>query len=116
MIRLPINGCTSLMPTARHHVASAVVGGNIYVIGGRLTGSLVNVDANKKYDPVSNQWITDLKPAPSKRSSIAATSVNGSIYVLEDIPIKERLIIMNGIIRQLILGAKKCHCPLLDMD
>ena len=88
MIQLPMNGCTSLMPTARHHVASGVVGGNIYVIGGRLTGSLVNVDANKKYDPVSNQWITDLKPNPSKRSSIAATSVNGSIYVLEDIPIK----------------------------
>ena len=42
----------SSMPTARHHAASAVVDGNIYVMGGRLTGSLVNVDVNEKCNPV----------------------------------------------------------------
>jgi len=72
----------SSMPTARHPAASAVVDGNIYVIGGRLTGSLVNVDVNEKYDLDSDLWTTDLEPMPSKRSGIAATSVNGSIYVL----------------------------------
>jgi N-acetylneuraminic acid mutarotase len=72
----------SSMPTTRHHAASAVVDGNIYVVGGRLTGSLINVDVNKKYDPVLDQWTTDLEPMPSKRSGNAATSVNESIYVL----------------------------------
>jgi len=52
------------------------------VIGGRLTGSLVNVNVNEKYDPDSDLWTTDLEPMPSKRSGIAATSVNESIYVL----------------------------------
>ena len=30
----------SPMPTARHHAASAVVDGNVYVIGGRIQGLL----------------------------------------------------------------------------
>ena len=33
-------------------------------------------------DPVLDQWTTDLEPMPSKRSGIAATSLNESIYVL----------------------------------
>ena len=74
----------SSMPTARHHAASAVVDGNIYVMGGRLTGSLVNVDVNEKCNPVLYEWTTDLQPMPSKRSGVVATSVNGSIYVLGD--------------------------------
>jgi hypothetical protein len=69
------------MPTARHHAASAVVDGNIYVMDGRLTGSLVNVDVNEKYNPVLDDWTTDLQPMPSKRSGVAATSVNGLIFV-----------------------------------
>jgi hypothetical protein len=37
------------MPTTRHHAASAVIDGNIYVIGGRLTNSLVNTYVVEKY-------------------------------------------------------------------
>jgi N-acetylneuraminic acid mutarotase len=72
----------SSMPTTRHHAASAVVDGNIYVIGGRIAEELHNVDLIEKYDPVLDQWTTDLEPMPSKRSGIGATSVNGSIYIL----------------------------------
>jgi N-acetylneuraminic acid mutarotase len=72
----------SSMPTARHHAASAVVDGNIYVMGGRLSSTLVNVDLIEKYNPVLDQWITDLEPMPSKRSGIGAAAVNGLIYVL----------------------------------
>lgn len=70
------------MPTARHHAASAVVDGKIYVIGGRIGEELNNVDLIEMYDPVRNNWTTDLEPMPSKRSGIAAASVNGFIYVL----------------------------------
>ena len=47
-----------------------------------MTNSLVNTDVVEKYDPSSISWTTDLEPMPSKRSGIAATNVNGLIYVL----------------------------------
>jgi N-acetylneuraminic acid mutarotase len=77
------------MPTARHHAGSAVVDGKIFVVGGRISGSLENISVNEAYDPEQDTWITNLEPMPSERSGIAAataTSVssplNGnSIYV-----------------------------------
>ena len=71
------------MPTARHHAASAVVNGKLYVIGGRVVevSSTVNVNVNEVYDPEKNVW-TYLAPMPSKRSGIAATNFDMiSIYV-----------------------------------
>ena len=72
------------MLTARHHAASAVVDGKLYVIGGRVAGisPTVNVDVNEVYNPEKNAW-TSLEPMPSKRSGIA-TAANfdtNSIYV-----------------------------------
>ena len=63
------------MPTARHHAASAVVNGKLYVIGGRVVevSSTVNVNVNELYDPEKNTW-TSLAPMPSKRSGIAAAA------------------------------------------
>jgi N-acetylneuraminic acid mutarotase len=70
------------MPTPRHHAASAVVDGKLYVIGGRTeTGIIPSVDISEAYDPVQDEWITTLESMPSKRSGIAAASVNNSIYV-----------------------------------
>jgi N-acetylneuraminic acid mutarotase len=71
------------MPTARHHAGSAIVDGKIFVIGGRISGSLENIAVNEVYDPEQDKWITNLEPMPSKRSGIAAASpVNSSnIYV-----------------------------------
>jgi N-acetylneuraminic acid mutarotase len=55
------------MPTARHHAASSVIDGKLYVI---------------MYDPVQDRWvISNLESMPSKRSGIAAASINSSIYV-----------------------------------
>src|SRR5215212_10421602 len=76
--------------TARHHAGSAVVDGKIFVIGGRISGSLENISVNEAYDPEQDKWITNLEAMPSKRSGIAAVAavaafpVNGSssnIYV-----------------------------------
>jgi N-acetylneuraminic acid mutarotase len=72
------------MLTARHHAASAVVNGKLYVIGGRVAGisPTVNVDVNEVYDPGKNTW-TSLASMPSKRSGIAAANFDSvSIYVL----------------------------------
>jgi N-acetylneuraminic acid mutarotase len=71
------------MITARHHAASSVVNGKLYVIGGRVAGisPTVNVDVNEVYDPEKNTW-TSLASMPSKRSGIAAANFDSvSIYV-----------------------------------
>src|SRR5437867_8791046 len=77
------------MPSARHHLSSAVVDGKLYVIGGRLLGDVIqrpiaealsNLNDNEMYDPQENTWKI-LPPMPSKRSGLAATSINSSIYV-----------------------------------
>jgi N-acetylneuraminic acid mutarotase len=69
------------MPTARHHAASAVVNGKLYVIAGRVAGisPTVNVNANEMYDPEKNKWIL-LEPMPSKRSGIAAATAKKSTF------------------------------------
>jgi len=72
----------SSMPTPRHHIASIADDEKIYVIGGRQTGNFPgqNVDANEVYDVKSDTWIS-LQQMPTKRSGLAATSFNDSIYV-----------------------------------
>jgi N-acetylneuraminic acid mutarotase len=73
------------MPTPRHHLASAVVDGKLYAIGGRNSNRTfnANLDVNEVYNPKSDSWIS-LEPMPTKRSGLAAASsspVNGDIYV-----------------------------------
>jgi N-acetylneuraminic acid mutarotase len=78
------------MPTARHHVASAVVDGKIYAIGGRILGNGVpsedideavsNLNNNEMYDPQTDSW-TIYQPMPTKRSGFAAAAANGQIYI-----------------------------------
>jgi N-acetylneuraminic acid mutarotase len=70
----------ALMPTARHHAGSAVVDGKIFVIGGRISGSLENISVNEAYDPEQDKWITNLEAMPSKRSGIAAASTTTTTY------------------------------------
>jgi N-acetylneuraminic acid mutarotase len=48
------------MPTARNHAAAGVIGGKIYVIGGRLASAFASAGSNSDvvevYDPVANTW------------------------------------------------------------
>jgi N-acetylneuraminic acid mutarotase len=73
----------------KHHAASAVVDGKIYVIGGRLFGNgvpneineaLTNLDDNMQYDPKTDKWI-QMDSMPIRRSGFSAESLDGKIYV-----------------------------------
>ena len=70
------------MLTARHHAASTTVDNKIYVTGGRIAGSspLVNVNVNEMYDTKKDKW-TQIESMPSKRSGIAAATINNSFFV-----------------------------------
>ena len=72
----------SPMPTARHHAASAAVDNKIYVTGGRTIMFLPseNVNVNEMYDTEIDEWVT-IESMPSKRSGMAAATVNNSIFV-----------------------------------
>src|SRR5215470_7359284 len=65
----------SPMPTARNHAAVGVVGGKIYVIGGRLGAAFVGIssptDVVEEYDPAADQWGMVKARMPTPRSAVA---------------------------------------------
>lgn len=74
-------------PTARNSAASAVVGGKIYVLGGRrfsldTAGGAVqdNVATVEVYDPRTRRWETRA-PMPAPRGGLAAAAQDGAVYV-----------------------------------
>jgi N-acetylneuraminic acid mutarotase len=70
------------MPTARHHAASAVVDGKLYVIGGRNTNFLQRqyLDNNEMYETKTDTWQM-LEPAPTKRSASDTAVVDHEIHI-----------------------------------
>lgn len=67
------------MPTPREHLASAVVDGKLFVIGGRWDG-VGNLAALEVYDPVADTW-ERLPDMPSRRGGLTAGATGGRIYV-----------------------------------
>jgi N-acetylneuraminic acid mutarotase len=72
------------MPTARNHFLTAVVGGKIYTIGGRLGSTFItrssNTEVNEEYDVAQDVWRTKAA-MPTARSGVAGGVYNGKIYV-----------------------------------
>ncbi len=72
------------MPTPREHLASGMVGGKMYVIGGRTTGNVggadTNLDINEQYDPVTDTWRL-MAPMPTKRGGIVGSSTTEAIFI-----------------------------------
>lgn len=72
------------MPTPRNHAAAGVVGGRIYVIGGRAGSVFIpnalNVDIVEEYNPATDQWALRT-PMPTPRSAGAWGVHAGRIYV-----------------------------------
>jgi len=72
------------MPTARNHAASGVIGGEIYVAGGRAPGHEsdgANLGKTEIYDPIGNAWRTGAD-LPTPRSGGASAVLDGKLYVL----------------------------------
>lgn len=81
----------SPMPTARHHLQTAVIDGKLFALGGRILGDGIpsedideaksNFNRNEMYDPQTDSW-TVRQPMLVKRSGFTASaSPDGNIYV-----------------------------------
>ena len=70
------------MPTARTGVATGVIAGKLYVVGGVLSsGDLTNVV--EVYDPATNTWDTTTKaPMPTNRFYASAGVIGEKLYVV----------------------------------
>jgi len=73
------------MPTPRNHAGVGVVGGKIYVIGGRTGAAFIsvgtNVDVVEEYDPVSDRWGPPKARMPTARSAVAYATYKDRIYI-----------------------------------
>jgi hypothetical protein len=65
------------MPSGRHHVASAVLDGKLYVLGGRNETDLT-LDTFERYDPATEEW-EELPPMPLAQSSAAMVAAGGKL-------------------------------------
>ncbi|MFC1793953.1 kelch repeat-containing protein, partial [Planctomycetota bacterium] len=70
------------MPTGRVFLASSVVDGKIYVIGGyNFWGGGAALAAVEEYDPATDTW-TKKADMPAPRGALGTSVVNGKVYVI----------------------------------
>ena len=67
------------MPTVRNTVGSAVLNGQLYVVGGSSAGSTSS--AVEAYDPSTDQWST-LAALPEVRTALGAAAIGGKLYAI----------------------------------
>ena len=69
------------IPTGRGCLASAVLDGGIYVVGGYTAGEKSALNTAEAYDPWTKHWRT-VTPMPSAESCLAAASLDGRVYTI----------------------------------
>ena len=69
----------SAKPTAVSEVQAVVIGGKIYVPGGRTAAGEIS-DQLESYDPQQDRWSTN-KPLPAPRSGYSLAVVEGKLYL-----------------------------------
>ena len=67
------------MPTARGGLATSVVNGKIYAIGGANNGQILSTV--EEYNPETDTWTTK-SDMPNPRWRLSASAVNGKIYAI----------------------------------
>jgi len=78
---------TSAAPlaTARNAAGAAVIGGRLYVVGGRSPGIRANdqtsLASTEVYDPATNTWSAGV-PLPTARGSLAVAALGGRLYAM----------------------------------
>lgn len=68
------------MPTARHHLGVAAVGGQLYAVGGR-TPTDYSLNTVERYDPERRRW-KRLAPLPQGVGGLAAVASGGRVVAL----------------------------------
>jgi N-acetylneuraminic acid mutarotase len=69
------------MPTARLGLATSVVDGKIYAIGGYAAAVSPGMRTVEEYDPATDTWTTKA-PMPTGRHWLSTSVVNGKIYAI----------------------------------
>ena len=69
------------MPTARLGLATSVVHGKIYAIGGYRQANAPGMRTVEEYDPATDTWTTKAN-MPTGRRQLATSVVNGKIYAI----------------------------------
>jgi len=72
------------MPTPRRNLATSVVGGLIYAVGGHIPGRDADeawTDAVEAYDPRANTW-RKRAPMPQPRGFLGAATLGGKLYAI----------------------------------
>src|SRR5512134_366494 len=67
------------LPTPRVSLATCVLDGKIYAIGGATTGNSAGLRTVEAYDPAVNSW-TARAAMPTARGWFTCEAVNGKIY------------------------------------
>ncbi len=69
------------LPSSRHHVAAAAVGGRVYSIGGFLGFSFSPTNSLLELDPAGGVWL-ERSPMPLASGALAAGVIDGLIYAV----------------------------------
>jgi RNA polymerase sigma factor (sigma-70 family) len=69
------------MPESKMSLATCVLDGKIYAIGGSTGWGAINLTAIEKYDPKTNTWAR-VAEIPRARCCLSADVVNGKIYII----------------------------------
>jgi len=70
------------MPSGRNSLASVVVNGKIYALGGQSLAGTTAESSFWEYDPLTDTWDTTKAQMPASRSGLSAAVVNDKIYVI----------------------------------
>ena len=69
------------MPTPRLGLATCVLNGKIYAVGGYAAAGALGISTVEEYDPATDSWTTKT-PMPTARERLSCAPVNGKLYAI----------------------------------